>query len=41
MDKIWPREGLPNPLGAIWDGEGVNFALFTARSLSLFSLSQA
>ena len=36
--RIWP--GLPYPLGATWDGEGVNFALFsenaTAVELCLF-----
>ena len=26
------REGLPNPLGATWDGLGVNFALFSAHA---------
>ena len=26
------REGLPHPLGATWDGEGVNFALFSASA---------
>jgi glycogen operon protein len=26
------REGLPYPLGATWDGEGVNFALFSAHA---------
>ena len=26
------REGLPNPLGATWDGIGVNFALFSAHA---------
>ena len=26
------REGLPNPLGATWDGKGVNFALFSANA---------
>jgi hypothetical protein len=31
MDKIEPREGLPYPLGASWDGKGVNFALFSAE----------
>ena len=34
------REGLPHPLGATWDGKGVNFALFSAHAtrveLSLF-----
>ncbi len=36
--RIWP--GTPHPLGATWDGEGVNFALFsehaTAVELQLF-----
>jgi len=27
--KVWP--GRPHPLGATWDGEGVNFALFSAH----------
>ncbi len=26
------REGLPHPLGATWDGKGVNFALFSANA---------
>ena len=26
------REGLPYPLGATWDGLGVNFALFSAHA---------
>ncbi len=26
------REGMPNPLGATWDGLGVNFALFSAHA---------
>ena len=26
------REGLPFPIGASWDGEGVNFALFSANA---------
>ncbi len=30
MSAIWP--GTPYPLGAIWDGEGVNFALFSAHA---------
>jgi glycogen operon protein len=25
-------EGLPDPLGATWDGLGVNFALFSANA---------
>ncbi|MGZ5140711.1 MAG: hypothetical protein ACXWCX_23170, partial [Burkholderiales bacterium] len=35
--KATPRharvtEGLPDPLGATWDGLGVNFALFSANA---------
>ena len=26
------REGLPHPLGATWDGAGINFALFSAHA---------
>ena len=26
------REGLPYPRGATWDGNGVNFALFSANA---------
>jgi glycogen operon protein len=26
------REGLPHPLGATWDGLGVNFALFSTHA---------
>ena len=37
--RVWP--GLPYPLGANWDGEGVNFAIFsenaTGVDLCLFS----
>jgi len=28
--RVWP--GAPNPLGATWDGSGVNFALFSAHA---------
>jgi glycogen operon protein len=28
--RVWP--GLPYPLGATWDGEGVNFALFSENA---------
>ena len=28
--KVWP--GKPYPLGATWDGKGVNFALFSAHA---------
>jgi isoamylase len=28
--RVWP--GTPNPLGATWDGRGVNFALFSAHA---------
>lgn len=30
VDAIWP--GKPYPLGATWDGEGVNFALFSEHA---------
>jgi isoamylase len=30
MTKIWP--GKPYPLGATWDGEGVNFAIFSEHA---------
>ncbi|GAB4450797.1 MAG: glycogen debranching protein GlgX [Chloroflexi bacterium OHK40] len=30
MSVIWP--GKPSPLGATWDGQGVNFALFSAHA---------
>lgn len=30
---IWP--GAPYPLGATWDGEGVNFALFSENAESV------
>src|SRR5215212_1281354 len=40
MDRLMSRPGHPYPLGATWDGEGVNFALFsenaTAVDLCLF-----
>ena len=32
ISKSRIREGLPHPLGATWDGEGVNFALFSANA---------
>ncbi len=28
--RVWP--GTPHPLGATWDGEGVNFALFSRHA---------
>ena len=28
--RVWP--GQPQPLGATWDGKGVNFALFSAHA---------
>ena len=28
--RVWP--GRPSPLGATWDGGGVNFALFSAHA---------
>ena len=30
MTTIWP--GKPYPLGATWDGQGVNFALFSQHA---------
>ncbi|MBV8121306.1 MAG: glycogen debranching protein GlgX [Alphaproteobacteria bacterium] len=30
LTKVWP--GKPYPLGATWDGKGVNFALFSAHA---------
>jgi isoamylase len=32
VQVIQIREGLPHPLGATWDGNGVNFALFSAHA---------
>src|SRR4051812_19322445 len=29
------EEGLPMPLGATWDGKGVNFALFSAHATAV------
>src|SRR4029079_8168759 len=41
--RVWP--GLPYPLGAAWDGRGVNFALFSEHAtkvdLCLFDSSSA
>jgi len=31
--RVWP--GTPHPLGATWDGEGVNFALFSRHATSV------
>ena len=31
--RVWP--GQPYPLGATWDGEGVNFALFSESATSV------
>ncbi|HET8579726.1 MAG TPA: glycogen debranching protein GlgX [Nitrospiraceae bacterium] len=31
--RVWP--GRPYPLGAMWDGEGVNFALFSENATSV------
>jgi glycogen operon protein len=43
MMRVWP--GSPYPLGATWDGEGVNFAIFsehaTAVELCLFDAADA
>ena len=30
MSRVWP--GRPAPLGATWDGEGTNFALFSRHA---------
>jgi len=30
IGAVWP--GLPYPRGATWDGEGVNFSLFSAHA---------
>src|SRR5262245_22418400 len=32
FDSSRLKEGLPDPLGATWDGEGTNFALFSAHA---------
>lgn len=32
MQKIKPADGKAWPLGASWDGKGVNFALFSANA---------
>jgi glycogen operon protein len=41
--KVWP--GFPTPLGATWDGEGTNFALFSEHAsnveLCLFDRAEA
>ena len=34
--RVWP--GTPYPLGATWDGEGVNFAIFTENQASNFAV---
>jgi glycogen operon protein len=43
MTSIWP--GRPYPIGATWDGQGVNFAIFAAEAsrveLCLFSSAEA
>jgi hypothetical protein len=31
--RVWP--GAPQPLGATWDGEGVNFAIFSAHATAV------
>ena len=30
--QVWP--GVPFPLGATWDGEGVNFSLFSEHAVA-------
>jgi isoamylase len=32
VTTIFAEEGLPNPLGAHWDGRGTNFAIFSANA---------
>lgn len=32
MPRVTTRPGHPYPLGATWDGEGVNFALFSENA---------
>lgn len=32
MVRLRVEPGLPHPLGATWDGSGVNFALFSANA---------
>ena len=34
-DKIASWPGRPTPLGATWDGEGTNFALFAPKAESV------
>ena len=34
--RIWP--GTPAPLGATWDGKGVNFALFSQHATQVETL---
>ena len=31
--RVWP--GSPHPLGATWDGEGVNFALYSEHATAV------
>ena len=33
-------EGLPYPLGAVWDGLGVNFALFSAHATAAGEIAE-
>ncbi|MBI2961884.1 MAG: glycogen debranching enzyme GlgX, partial [Betaproteobacteria bacterium] len=33
INEVWP--GCPYPRGATWDGEGVNFALFSEHALKV------
>src|SRR5215510_560656 len=32
--RVWP--GAPSPLGATWDGSGVNFALFSENATAVY-----
>jgi isoamylase len=35
VSSVSVKEGLPNPLGAHWDGRGTNFAIFSANALKV------
>ena len=37
-DEVWP--GTAMPLGATWDGEGVNFALFSEAASAVGAASE-
>jgi glycogen operon protein len=35
VSSVSVKEGLPNPLGAHWDGRGTNFAIFSANAVKV------